>query len=186
MSFIVLDFRTDYRPNKEPRDMVLIAPAGEAFERTQVWHPVESLRPTGKLKGDMGRIQAARWSIVEPAYNAWKKGEEVPENGTPLAAWPGVNQDQAKYLRTKGILSVEQVRDMSDSTIETLPFPGRRDLPKLAKMFLEGQKDADLAAKNTELLERVAAMEEMLLEKQADEPKKRGPGRPRKAEADAA
>jgi hypothetical protein len=45
MSFIVLDFRTDYRPNKEPRDMVLIAPAGEAFERTQDMAPVESLRP---------------------------------------------------------------------------------------------------------------------------------------------
>jgi hypothetical protein len=36
----------------------------------------------------MGRIQAARWSIVEPAYKAWKKGEEVPENGTPLAHGP--------------------------------------------------------------------------------------------------
>jgi hypothetical protein len=183
MSFIVLDFRTEYRTGHEPRDWVLLAPSGEAFERTQVWHIVDTLRPNGKLHGDMAVRQEARWAIIEPAYNAWKRGEEVPENGTPLGAWPGVNQDQAKFLRTKGIVSVEQVAEMSDSTIETLPFPGRRDLPKLAKMFLEGQKDADLAAKNAELLERVAAMEEMLLEK---EPPKRGPGRPKKTETEAA
>jgi hypothetical protein len=182
MSLIPVDFRTEYRAGKEPRDMVLLAPAGEAFERTQVWHPVETLRPTGKLQGEMGRIQAGRWAVIEPAYNAWKKGEEVPENGTPLAAWPGVNQDQAKFLRTKGIVSVEQVRDMSDSTIEMLPFPGRRDLPKLAKAFLEAQKDSDLAAENARLEERIAAMEQMLLEsgKVDDEPKKRGPGRPKR------
>lgn len=185
MSFIVLDFKTEYRQGKEPRDWVLIAPTGEAFERTQVWHIVETLRPNGKLQGDMAARQEARWRIIEPAYEAWKRGEEVPENGTPLAVWPGITADQAKFLKAKGILSVEQVRDMSDSTIETLPFPGRRELKKLAGAFLEAQKDADLAAKNAELQERIAAMEEMLREQMTDQPK-RGPGRPRKAETEAA
>jgi len=118
MSFIVLDFRTEYRNGHEPRDWVLIAPTGEAFERTQVWHCIDHIRPDGaKMRnGAMADLMRKRWEVVEPAYNAWKRGEEVPENGTPLAAWPGVNQDQTKFLKAKGILSVEQVAEMSDST----------------------------------------------------------------------
>lgn len=183
MSFITLDFKTEYVTGKEPRDMVLLAPTGEAFERSQTWHYVETLRPNGRLEGAMGAMQAARWEVVEPAYRAWKNGEEVPDNGTPLGAWAGVSQDQAKFLKTKGIVSVEQVAEMSDSTIETLPFPGRRELPKLARTFLEGQKDADLAAKNAALQERLEAMEAMLQEQMADKPKR---GRPRKNETEAA
>jgi hypothetical protein len=83
-----------------------------------------------------------------------------------------------------GILSVEARAAMSDSTIETLPFPGRRDLPKLAKMFLEAQKDADLAAQNAELLERCRGDGRNFWKSRADEPK-RGPGRPRKEETEA-
>lgn len=189
MSFIVLDFRTEYKTGKEPRDWVKIAPTGEAFDRTQVWHQVEHLRPSDKLRnGAMADKMRKRWEIIEPAYEAWKRGEEVPENGTPLAAWPGVNQDQTKFLRAKGIVSVEQVAEMSDSTVESLPFPGRRELPRLAKAFLEAQKDADLAAKNADLQERLEAMEALLQETVAAqaEPKKRGPGRPRKTETEAA
>jgi len=180
MSFVVLDFRTEYRPGKEPRDMVLVAPRGEAFERSQTWHIVSTLIPSDKLRsGQMADKMRERWAVIEPAYQAWKKGEEVPENGTPLGAWPAIDAEKRKYMNGLGIRSVEDVAAMSDSTVETLPFPGRRDLPKLAQAFLDAQKDANLAAQNAELQERIAAMEAMLAEK-AEEKPKRGPGRPRK------
>jgi hypothetical protein len=186
MSFVVLDFRTEYRTGKEPRDWVLVAPRGEAFERSQTWHIVDTLRPSDKLRsGQMAEKMKERWAIIGPAYEAWKSGEEVPENGTQLGAWPAIDAEKRKFLNGMGIRSVEDVATMSDSTVESLPFPGRRDLPKLAKTFLEAQKDANLAAQNAELQERLAAMEELLQEQMADKPK-RGPGRPRKEETEAA
>lgn len=181
MTFAVLEFKTDYTSGKAV-DKVLVAPIGEGFDRSQTWYPVHTLEPKGSEKGQMADIMRARWDVIGPKYNAWKKGEEVPESGTPLGAWAGLSADQAKYLKAMGIVTVEQVAEMNDSAIERLPFPGRRDLPKLAKTFLASKGEADLAAKNAELQERIAAMEDMLLDRSDDKPK-RGPGRPRKDEA---
>lgn len=180
--FVVLEFKAEYKGDKST-DWVLVAPTGEAFERSRTWYPVHTLKPDPKIEGQMADIMKARWDVIGPAYEAWKKGEEVPENGTPLGAWAGISQDQAKFLKQMGIVTVEAVAEMSDSAIERLPFPGRRDLPGLAAAFLKSKGEVDLAAQNEDLKARMAAMEELLAEKMAVEPQKRGPGRPRKSEA---
>jgi len=180
MSFAVLEFKTVYKGDKST-DYVLIAPRGEGFERVRTWHRVDTLKPSERVEGQMGEIMQSRWNVIEPAYNAWKKGEEVPENGTPLGAWAAVSLDQAKHLRSMGIVTVEQVAKLDDATISALPFPGRRELPALAEAFLDSKSATDLAAQNHALQERIAAMEEMLTESMGE--KKRGPGRPRKNEA---
>jgi hypothetical protein len=161
--FVALEFKTEYKGDKAT-DWVLLAPTGEGFERSQTWHPVKTLEPKENAEGQMAEMMRARWDVIEPAYNAFKKGEEVPENGTPLGAWGGVNADQAKFLKSMGMVTVESVAEMSDSTIDKLPFPGKRELKGLAQAFLDSKDAADLAAKNAELLERVAAMEDMLAE----------------------
>jgi len=174
--FVVIDFKTEYKGSKSV-DWVLVAPTGEAFERSRTWYPVSTLEPSDKMEGQMGEIMRSRWDVIGPAYEAWKKGEEVPEDGTALGAWAGISVDQAKFLKSVGIVTVEAVAEMSDSTIETIPFPGRRELPKMARAFLKSKGQTDLAEENAKLHERMAAMEAMLAEK------KRSPGRPRKNEA---
>lgn len=167
MSFTILKFETRYKGDKAT-DWVLLAPIGEAFDRTRTWHAVHTLKPNPKVEGEMAVIMKARWQAIEPAYEAWKAGEELPEGGTPLGAWGGVTQTQADFLRSIGIKTVEAVADMSDSAIDRVPFPGRRELPKMAKEYLSSKDATDLAAQNAELRERMAAMEEMLAEAMAD------------------
>lgn len=187
MTFRVVKFETKYESGKAV-DMVLIAPLGEAFERTKTWHQVSKLVPPKDpsrevREADTFVAMSARWEIIGPAYDAWKAGMEIPEGGTPLAAWAGVTAEQAEVLRALGIRSVEDVRDMTDGTISRLPFPNGRQMPKLARDFLDGADAAKKDAENSELKERIAAMEEMLAEAMAAKPAKRGPGRPRKEEA---
>lgn len=184
----ILDFKTDYSTGKAV-DMVLLAPKGEGHMKTQTWHQVSKLQPPetndASVKESASYLDmAAKWSVIGPAYTAWKEGNELPENGTPLAVWPGVNQDMARALVSMGFKTVEDVKDMGDGAVSRLPFPNARKLPELAAKFLEGKDKAASDKENAELRERLAAMEELLNErlssdKTEDRPKR---GRPRKQE----
>lgn len=165
--------------------MVKIAPTGDGHQKTQTWHRVEKLRPPKNLS-DRDRAaptymaMEARWTVIGPAYEAWRSGQDMPENGTPLAAWAGVTGEQAAFLKNMGIRTVEDVRDMSESAFTKLPFPNARKLPGLAAEYLKGEEVADKDRQLSEMRERMEAMEAML-EAQAEAPKKRG--RPKKEAA---
>jgi len=183
----IVKFETRYPPGKDPVDMVLLAPQGASFEKVQTWYSVESLRPPENpnervASSDSFMALKARWEIIEPAYEAWKSGTEIPVNGTPLEAWSGVSPQQVAFLKQMKIMTVEDVRDMDDQSLASCRWPDARRLPKLAADYLSG---ADLAAKDIEIAEmreRMEAMEAMLAENMADKPKR---GRPRK-QVDAA
>ena len=81
-----------------------------------------------------------------------------------MAAWSGVTVDQASLLKTRGIRTVEEVRDMGESTFTKLPFPNARKLPELAAAFLKGESAAAKDKKISDMEEQMAVMEEMLSE----------------------
>ncbi len=180
-NFVIIGFKTTYAGDRAT-EWVEIAPSGEAFDRTRTWHRIKDIKPRGTVD-DVRRdsmtfkVMQARWDHIEKAYEAWKRGQDIPDEGTPLAAWAGVSPEQAAHLINMGIRTVEGVRDMSESVFPRLPFPNTRKLPQLAADFLaskgEAAKDAELA----EMRERMAIMEEMIA---AGQPEKRGPGRPKK------
>ncbi len=181
--FIVREFKTEYRADRAI-DYALISPTGEAFDRTATWHRVNSLIPPENVDDTRAesmthKIMVARWAVIGPKYEAWKRKEAIPEDGTPLAAWSGVSPEQAAHLKAMGISTVEGVRDMSESAFGRLPFPNARQLPKLAGAFLSSRGEAEKDRQLAEMAERMAAMEEMLAEQMTETPK-RGPGRPKK------
>lgn len=180
----IVKFETRYPVGKDPQDWVLLAPRGEGYERTQTWHRVKSIMPPegGSDRGDDHiKTQQARWETIQAAYEAWKSGNELPTDGTPLEAWGGVNKGQIETLKRMGIRTIEGLRDINDKAIAQLNWPDARRMPKLAGAFLES---ADVAEKDRELAdmrERMQVMEEMLADA-TEPPKKRG--RPPKAKPD--
>lgn len=183
----VVKFQTQYRPGKEPVDKVLVAPVGAAHQKVRTWHRVSKVNPENvpedKRDNDSFRDMEAKWSVIGPAYEAWKSGNEIPESGTPLEAWAGVTTDQAAFLKAMAIRTVEDVRDMGEQAIAAMRWPDARKLPKLAKDYLEGADSAAKDAQIAEMAERMAAMEEMLSQQMNDKPKR---GRPPKEKADEA
>ncbi len=185
--FVVIGFKTEYAGDKAT-EWVEIAPSGEAFERTRTWHRIKSITPPENMdpsrkEGLSYKVLEARWNRIAPAYEAWKRGQDIPVDGTPLAAWAGVSPEQAAHMRAMGILTVEGVRDMGEGAIARLPFPNARQMPKLAADFLSSKTEADKDRELADMRERMAIMEEMLATAGAE---KRGPGRPKKQTEEAA
>jgi hypothetical protein len=130
------------------------------------------------------------WDFIKPRYEAWKTNQDLPETGTPLAAWNHLTQQQAEILRVNGIRSVEDVSTLTDVHFNRIPIPNLRSIVEASKKFLDSKdvnsftselqaKDEQLAAANA----RIDQMAEMLAKLMEEQPAKRGPGRPPKAEA---
>lgn len=122
-----------------------------------------------ELSGMKQQHMTAIWADIEPAYLAWKEGREIPLNGTPLAAWPGITPEQAEIFRLAGVRSVEQVRDMADGMRQKVRMPNTRELQELAKLFLENtgvaaaaEREAAKDRQIADMAERMEAMEALL------------------------
>jgi len=185
MDIMVLRFKTEYRTGRPDVDWVEFTSRDALDEgghpRHSTWEMVNRLRPPEYLKNDDGGLKMAalrsQWAQIEPAYLAWKEGASLPETGTALAAWPGVNADQADALRAVGLTTVEAVAAASESILMAPPLPNMREIKRQAGIWLEGRDNAAMAARLAELEAQNAAMLEMLADR--TEPK-RGPGRPPK------
>lgn len=180
----VVEFQTRYR-NGKAVDYVCVAPKGDSFMRTQTWYPVSKIQPRDNVDPDVKgsltyQALLGRWSVIGPKYEEWKRGNEIPDDGTPLAAWAAITPEIAALLKQKGVRTIEDVASMSVEVAAKLPMPNARRLPELAQTYLKGAEDSALAEENANLKERMAAMEEMLAEMAKE---KRGPGRPKKDEA---
>mgnify|MGYP001810884468 CR=1 FL=1 len=109
----ILKFRTEYRAGKAPRDWVEYTAQDGITGDGHLTHSTSEIvaKMIPPEDGDGLKVAAMRaiWEQVSPAYEAWKKGLEVPEHGTPLGVWPGVSSEQAEALRSVGIKTVEDV-----------------------------------------------------------------------------
>jgi hypothetical protein len=160
--------------NLEPCDWVTWVPrlspqTTETTEKLRQIDPNKVRLAEGADGGEKLGFMRAKWAVIEPAYMAWKEGREVPANGTPLAAWPGITPEQAEVFRLSGIRSVEQVRDMNDGLRARVRLPNLRELQDLARVFLENtgaaasaEREAAKDRQIAEMGERLQAMEEML------------------------
>lgn len=150
----------------------------------------ERLRPISDPVNDLAAIQQhALWDLVRPAYEAWKRGQEIPDNGTPLAAWPGVTREQVEILRGNGYRTVEELAAANDSAINRIQLPGARNLVEQAKAFLaaadKSKVASELAQKDEQIAQLKADQDElkaMIEQLMADKPRR---GRPPKADVEA-
>lgn len=138
-------------------------------ERVDRLDPENIKLPDGANGGEKTAYMRHMWATIQPAYLAWKEGREVPLNGTPLAAWPGVTPEQAEVFRLAGIRSVEQVRDLTDGLRSKVRLPNVRELQELAKLYLENSGAAAAAEREAakdrqiaDMAERMEAMEALL------------------------
>lgn len=69
------------------------------------------------------------------AYQAWKSGQELPVDGTPVRSWPVASPSQVKHLLSLHVITVEQLAEANEETIHRLGMGGRA-LVQQAKDFL--------------------------------------------------
>lgn len=142
----------------------------QTTERIRLLYP-DPTRMGEDQDGEKLRYMTAVWSQIEPAYEAFKSGRDIPLNGTPLAVWSGVTPEMAEIFRQSGIRTVEEVRNLTDGQIERIRLPNVRDMRKQATLFLDNtdaakaaQREAEKDAIIAQMAERQAVMEAMLEE----------------------
>jgi hypothetical protein len=177
----IIEFETVYpspeMPISKETDYVSFSAVGNAKYQVTRMRIVDAQR-------DMGGL----WEVIKPHYEAWKKGEELPEHGTPLAAWNGCTAAMAKTLKSFDVRTVEDIADLTESQVQKIGLGGLYAVRQAAKRWVEAQGTRDIAAALGEkdaqieqMQEQLAALMEMVQARPpADEPMKRRPGRPRR------
>jgi hypothetical protein len=200
MKIRVLGFKATPRPDGKVIEEVQFTSADALMENGQIshstWERISALKPKDGMDQENEGLKLAamrsRWAQIEPAYLAWKAGQDVPETGTALGAWPGVTPEEATALRSVGIRSVEEVANAPESILARPPLPNMRYLQAQAKEWLAGRGEAALMHDVASLKEQNDALRQMLIEMQAaqaDDPEtaeKPKRGRPPKLQTEEA
>lgn len=84
-------------------------------------------------------------------YEAWKLGQELPLNGTPIKGWQLLSPAQQQNLITFGIRTVEDLAGASDEAIQRLGMGAMSLKQKAANWLSEGKDKGASAARMTAL-----------------------------------
>ena len=104
-------------------------------ERVELLTPGNSLNVPVQIVSNEHRT---RWP---KQYEAFRQGQEMSADGTPLEQWPILKRSQVLELKAMNLMTVEHVRDMNDHA--TQAFMGGLRLRQLAKSYLD---DAEAGA----------------------------------------
>lgn len=145
-------------------DYVTYGPFG-GMDRSKVTEKVSRLlavQANGDSDNPSVQIAKARADIIRERYEAYKAGRELPETGTPLAAWNLLQPEEAEILRSHRIRTVEEVASLSDTLLQRIAIPNGRSMVEQAKLFLKSADTARAAAEMSSMQMRMQAMEEEL------------------------
>lgn len=100
------------------------------------------------------------YDAFNTAYESWKKGEELPENGTPIRGWPVLSPAVQKDLIALGIRTVEDLAALPDGNLGSIGT-GAVSYKQKAVAWLEAAKDKgkvieQVSALSTQVAELVA------------------------------
>jgi hypothetical protein len=135
--------------------------------------------------------------FFEESYAEWKKGNELPREGTPIATWPMAHNEARKRIRAAGYQTVEDLAQIPDSGITEIGLDGRYWRDTARAWVNESQTKganakelADVKAENERLRgeldrqrERHAALERRL--EALEDEKREAPRRRRESHAEA-
>lgn len=124
----------------KPVDYVEYSPRGAADRSTtisKISTIKDTLIPVADNSSPAVAMAHARWNAIRPSYEAWKRGEEMPEEGTPLSAWTAISHEQASVLKAAGVRTVEELSKLTSAHVDRINVPNLRSLIEQAKIFIE-------------------------------------------------
>ena len=101
-----------------------------------------------------------RWSRQ---YEAFKKSQDAPEEGTPIEEWAPIGASQALELKSSHVRTVEHLAGLSDSQLAKVVPMGGYGLREKAKAWLQQVEDGKPLAEAhqmiRELNDRISQLE---------------------------
>lgn len=120
---------------------VITLPGGKDVRRRPVTDELLNEWRHGRWRGGTQIKPPAPWAIH--AYERWKAGREIPENGWALRHWNALSPAQLKTCLAANVRTVEDLAALNDEGVKRLGIGGLH-MVRLAREALkqkEGQKD---------------------------------------------
>lgn len=119
-----------------------------------------------KLRAAQGLCPSTWVLDFERLFEAWKKNEELPVEGTAIKAWPVLSPSARKTIISAGFHTVEQLAAANDSEIAAVGMGGV-EFRSRARTFLEAANGPGKMAEQLRALEATnaamkAQMEELV------------------------
>lgn len=105
-----------------------------------------------------GRLNPAFPPIYRKQYEAYKAGQEIPVEGTPLRLWSGATKAQIATLTAMNILTVEDLATLPDDSVRRIGMGGVT-LKQRANAWLATAKDNGKANEMVALQQKNALLE---------------------------
>lgn len=121
-------------------DVALVTPPGS---RDVMVHAVEDWLKNLQRNVVEMRMPQGWLDRYREQYEHWRKGEELPLNGTPIKGWGVISPAQAKNLISLNILTVEDLAQLNDEGIRRIGMGGV-DLKHKANAWLRQLEDKGL------------------------------------------
>lgn len=124
-----------------------------------------------KLENDtmQGRFEVTWLDHFKRAYDSWKKGKEIPVEGTPILTWPLLSPSQVQLLIECNIRTVEDLANCNEQAIASIGI-GARNLKMKAVEWLKVANDSGktteaitaLRSENDELKKTIESLSQRL------------------------
>jgi hypothetical protein len=131
------------RPVPRVVDLVLITSHGS---KDQVEKLASEWLEQIKRQALAGLYPAAWVDTFSMQYREWKKGFDLPREGTPVRTWSAVTKEQQLRLHAGPYKTIEDLAAVPDTTLDTIGMDGRY-LRDLAKTWLVEGKEKGLIAR---------------------------------------
>jgi hypothetical protein len=131
------------RPVPAMVTMICITPHGSKDEFVK---PAEEWLAQTKAKALRGDYPVEWYNHFDLQFSEWKKGNELPREGTPIQTWQAASNEQRSRLKAIGIPTVEDLAAYPDSGLGIIGLDGRY-LRDLAKGWIAEGKDKGINAK---------------------------------------
>lgn len=106
-----------------------------------------------------GRFKAEWLELYKRQYAAWKNGQEIPLDGTPIKGWGILSPAQQETLIRMNVRTVEDAAKMNDDAMRMIGM-GALDIKNKALAHLQASKDTGpVVMENAQLKARVEVAE---------------------------
>jgi FtsZ-binding cell division protein ZapB len=118
-------------------DFVLITPVGS---KDEVVKPVDEWLKQIKTQVREGRMPSEHEIHYVRIYEAWKKGEELPVDGTPIKGWPVLSPAQQTVVLAANVRTVEDLAQANGEALTRIGMQSR-EIKAKAEHWLKASKD---------------------------------------------
>lgn len=140
---------------------VVITPQGS---KDSVTKPVQDWLDNSDTQVREERLPPEWAEKFHAAYAHWKRGEEIPVEGTALANWPAISPAELMTCKGIHIMTVEDLATANEEAVRRLGMGGL-EMKKRAKRYLDASAGpGKLMAENTDLRQKFEASEARRIE----------------------